>query len=118
MIKRRKHYMPSKEDARIMSICIKAGYKVYPVMPVYRKYWPLVYLVYSQFGREMKPKSIKTFEQKYLGYEIHRWYKFIYKHKVLPMLNKPIRKKRNVMFPKLPPSPPKIMAPPPPSNQE
>ena len=113
--KRRKDYTPTTNDSKIMSICIKAGYKVYTKIPKYRKHWPLVYLVYSQFGREMKPKSTETFEQCYLSYEIHRWYNYLYKIKVVPMLNKPKRKKRQVMLPPLPPPPPKKVPLPPPN---
>lgn len=112
--KRIKNYMCSHEEARIMALCIKAGFQVYPVVAKYRKKWPQVYLTYSYFGREIKPKNTEPFDQCYLGYEIHKWYAVIYEKKVKRMVSKP-PPKRKVMLPKLPPPPPsKGLFPPPP----
>lgn len=109
------HYFATKEEVKIMSICLKYGYQVYPHIDKYCKYWPLVRLAYQYKYEKPVYSKKKPFSQKYLGYEIHQLYKLLYERKVKPEIE---RQKAIMAIPKkvmrFPPPPPKRMAPPPP----
>jgi hypothetical protein len=113
--KAKAHYFATKKEVKIMSICLKYGYQVYPHIDNYSKHWPLVRLAYQyRYERPVLSKK-EPFVQKYLGYEIHQLYKLLYEKKVKPEIE---RQNNIVQAPKkiirFPPPPPKRMAPPPP----
>lgn len=109
------HYFATRTETKVMSICLKYGYQVYPHIDTYSKYWPLVRLAYQYKNEKPAYSKKQPFNQKYLGYEIHQLYKLIYEHKVKPFIEK---EKAQIQKPKevkrFPPPPPKRMAPPPP----
>jgi len=67
------HYMASEEEVLKQVECMRNGIVIYPEAPQYAKHWPKVCLVATINGKKHTLVK-KPFDQKYLGYMIHRWY--------------------------------------------
>lgn len=111
-------YFFSRNDMRVQSECMKAGYIVYPTFKKgqkWQRHWPKIILVYSYKGRRY-PLISEPFPQGYLGFEMNRYYHQLYNKKVLhtapvpPTIRKPA-------FPQGPPTS-KMLPPPPPPKKE
>jgi hypothetical protein len=110
-------YKPTRHDQMVMSVCMKAGYKVFADFDKQQswvRHNPLIILV-GVYRNKRYNLIRKSFDQKYLTYYTFLFYhKFYNKH----ILNK-IKVKQAVVVKKMtfpPPPPAKELLPPPPPS--
>lgn len=99
------NYYFSRKDMKIISICLKYGYKVYPNFLTGQKWVrfnALIILSASYRGREETLMG-RPFDQRYLSYYSMKYYRKFYDEVIM----------NNLTIEKAPPPP---MAPPPPSE--